>query len=123
MSEEAEETKQPTKHIRFDFDPGAKIRKYRKANTDNRKAFVDWMFDHIDDVKGMSKNEMAKWLSKTYSDENECIINYNWVYMLLRLGIVKYDDDTYGFKKTEDYTIDDLCEKPGIIRNIHFEEM
>ena len=118
-----EEERRPIKRIRFDFDTEVKSKKYRKSNTDDRKDFIDWMFDHIEDVKGKSKNETAKWLSKTYSDENECIINYNWVYMLLRLGIVKYDDDTYGFKKTEDYTVDDLCEHPGVIRNIHLETM
>lgn len=76
-----------------------------KPNTNDRKDFIGWTFDHIE-------YKTATWLSKTYSDENECIINYNWVYMLLRLGIVQYDD-TYGFKKTEDYT--------GVIRNIHIE--
>ena len=48
-------------------------------------------------------------------------LSLEWVVGLIKYGIVKYEDNTYGFEEKISYTINELCEHPKLIRMIKLE--
>lgn len=108
--------------IEFDFDSKNKYRATsRKATTDDRKQFINFMFDNFDTINGKNKLDLAKNLSKAYKDEYNVTINYTWVHAILRAGIVKKKDGSVTFKRYHEHTIDELCEHPSITKTIKLE--
>lgn len=94
--------------------------KLKRMNGDDRFAFIEWMFDHLEEVKSnKTRWATAKELTKMYKEEHPVQLNVEWVSTLLKCGILKYEDGTYGFEKEDmDYTVMEVCENPTLLKTL-----
>ena len=108
--------------IEFDFDSKNKYRvTSRKATAEDRREFVNFMFENFDTISGKNKLDLAKNLSKAYKDKYDVTINYTWVHAILRAGIVKKKDGSVTFKRYHEHTIDELCAYPSITKTMKID--
>ena len=94
--------------------------KLKRMNEDDRLAFIDWMFEHFRDVDmTKSSSRIAIELTDLYKAQHPMLLNHNWVNNLLRSGIYKLSDGTYGFERKDvTYTVKEICRNPSLFRNI-----
>ena len=89
----------------------------KKANAKERKEFFNWLFDHISEFRVKSKNELANQSIKRYENEFNVLLNKDWVYSIMRLGIYR-DGSELRFESNISYSFNDLCEHPTITRKL-----
>ena len=93
--------------------------KLKRMSADDRREFIKWMFDNIDSIDTkVGRWNIAKSLTNKFTEETGMRINVEWINALLKYGIAKFSDDTYGFEKDIRYTVDDVCEHPTLFRNV-----
>ena len=97
-------------------------RKTRGVTTEDRKHFIDFIFDSIGTFESKSKNDLSKKLVKAFEDETGVYISPSWVYTIIRLGPVKHSDGSYELKYYKEHTLDELCEHPNIAFEIKFSK-
>lgn len=82
---------------------------------EDRRAFIDFLFQELETIKKMSKKQIAKTISDKYKEEHPNLkLNEVWVYRLLLGGIYRNDDGQYGFDKI-DCDFDEMLSKPSIL--------
>lgn len=94
----------------------------KRMNKQDRLDFVDWMFDHSDKFQsGKTPRSKAKLITENYKTETSMLLNPDWVNNLLRAGICKLSDGTYGFEREDiPYSIEQVCEHPTLFKNIEW---
>ena len=110
----------PEKVVVARFSDKSERSKFRRMNKQDRLDFINWLFDHLDDVdQSQTRWKVAKELTKLYKEEHSFQLNVDWVNALLKCGIVKYGDGTYGFENENvTFTVDDMCSNASIFRSI-----
>lgn len=82
---------------------------------EDRRAFIDFLFQELETIKKMSKKQIAKTISDKYKEEHPDLkLNEVWVYRLLLGGIYRNDNGQYGFDKI-DCDFDEMLSKPSIL--------
>ena len=89
----------------------------RNSTAEERRVFVNWLFEHIMDFRVDSKNKLANAVVERYKHETSIHINKEWIYALIRLGIYK-DGDDFRFQEESKYSFEELCNKPSLIRHL-----
>lgn len=87
----------------------------RNLTSEERMRFLNWMFDHIAEMRSHSRNELAHLFVRKYASETGLRISKDWLYYLIRLGIYR-DNNGLGLSEPCEYTIEQLCEKPSLIK-------
>lgn len=92
----------------------------KKMSYDDRLEFIDWLFDNYE-IFDFSKSvyNVSKHITETYREETHMKLSLEWVVGLIKYGIVKYEDGSYGFEKSIPYTLNELCEHPKLVRQIN----
>ena len=88
----------------------------RNPTSKERHEFISFMFQELKEIRVKSKNELAKELIKRYRDQYGININKEWCYALIRYGIYKNETGDLMFSENVPYSVNDLCDKPSLIR-------
>lgn len=91
-----------------------------KTTIEDRKNYIDFMFEHYNDIKAKSRSEFTKKLLALYEDETGIRIAFDWAYRLMRLYPTKHRDGSYTFKNYAEHTMEELCETPSLVSTIRF---
>ena len=84
----------------------------RMMKKEDRYELINYLFEHISDIKTASKKETARKISDGFKLEHPDLkVNENWIYRLLMGGIYCKNGE-YGFESL-DITVDEACEKPS----------
>lgn len=87
----------------------------RNMNKDDRRNFIDHLFDVFETLDKSSKKQTAKQITSQYKEEHPDLkLNEMWVYRLLLAGIYKNDEGEYGFDNV-DCDFDEMLSKPSIL--------
>lgn len=87
----------------------------RNMKEEERRMFIDYMFEHVETSEKLSKKSMAKRLSDMFKEGHpELKLNEVWVYRLLLAGIYKDKNGNYGFDNIE-CDFDESCKKPSLL--------
>lgn len=82
---------------------------------EDRRTFIDFLFQELETIKKMSKKQIAKTISDKYKEEHPNLkLNEVWVYRLLLGGIYRNDNGQYGFDRIE-CDFDEMLSKPSIL--------
>lgn len=105
------------KKVLMMFNDSGKDEKPRRMTPRDRHEFIDWMFDNFNSFD-MSKTRwnLAKEIVEKFRGFKNLQLSVDWVNVLLKMKICKYEDGTYGFKADCPFTVDDVCQTPSIIR-------
>ena len=111
-----------TKKIAKCFNEEIVVKRQRRMNATERHDFIIWMFENLDTFdQTKARWVLAKDITTTYRSITKFNLNIDWVAALLKYGICQYEDGSLGFKEKIDYTVDDLCRSPSLIRLIKLE--
>ena len=92
----------------------------KKMTFDDRLEFIDWLFDNYENFDfSKSVYNVSKCITERYREEMQMKLSIEWVTGLIKSGIIKYEDGSYGFEKDIPYTLSDLCEHPKLVRLIN----
>lgn len=90
--------------------------KLKIMNKQDRLAFIDWMFETMPTIKAKSMRSMANQVTALYKEEHPFKLNQVWVYSLLRAGIYKLTNGTYGFEKDIGHSVEEICANPTLLK-------
>lgn len=97
------------------LDSGIIIRGGKHTTSKERRDFFNWLFDHISEFRVKSKNALAYEAIDRYAEEFNIKMNKDWVYTMIRLGVIR-DNDAIRFEQPQEHTFDEYCEQPSLIR-------
>ena len=105
------------KKVLMTFNDSGKDEKPKRMTPKDRYEFIDWMFNNFNSFD-MTKTRwnLAKEIVEKFRSQKNLQLSIDWVNVLLKLKICKYEDGTYGFKGETKLTVDDVCQSPSIIR-------
>ena len=87
----------------------------RNMTKEDRRIFIDHLFDVFETLDKTSKKRTAKQISNQYKEEHPDLkLNEMWVYRLLLAGIYKNDEGEYGFDNI-DCDFEEMLSKPSIL--------
>lgn len=90
--------------------------KRRLMNKKERLAFIDYMFEHLPEMKLSSKKNISRTLTDDYKELHPDLkINETWVYRLLLAGIYKDEEGNYDFENIEGCTVKEACSCPAAL--------
>ena len=87
----------------------------RTMKEQDRRMFVDYLFEQVKTLGTLSKNQMAKKISESFKEAHpELKLNEVWVYKLFVAGIYKNAEGKYGFDNV-DCDFDAVCKHPSVL--------
>lgn len=107
------------KKILVSFVDLKKREKPKRMTVRDRHEFIDWMFDNYKSFDlTKTRWNLAKEIVEKFRSQKNLQLSVDWVNVLLKLKICKYEDGTYGFQEETSFTVDDICQTPSAYRSI-----
>lgn len=87
----------------------------RTMREQDRRMFIEYLFDQVKTLGALSKKQMAKKISDSFKEAHpELKLNEVWVYRLFLAGIYKDTEGKYGYDNVK-CDFDESCKHPSLL--------
>ena len=87
----------------------------RTMKEQDRRMFIEYLFDQVKTLGTLSKKQMAKKISDSFKEAHpELKLNEVWVYRLFLAGIYKDAEGKYGYDNVK-CDFDESCRHPSLL--------